>query len=646
MAITKLAAYDCKLYKANHTKTGFPIFIVAGNTLRVYKAVKANGFVWETRYPVTVSDGQKIDKYWWCYDNRLTPLRANSLAKLGIDMSEYDPTLGSVPVPQTPAENAEIPAETEVEETPKLVVDQSLEGASQGSGRSSRWAKFPIKGNIYQTDIEVDYQGEKVPLHVIVSRVQTTDKWDKLIQGRASYRMTIYYNGEVVGNHMLYWNDDEATYFKFWNPQKEIELLGRIPQYVQNVLDKRIASKTGNSLYKKLQSVKTLELRDPSLTQFLDEEWEDKFVFEISEGRYAGRYDAKVQHRKGHNSVSVYPDLQGYEINEYEDRIFYSREVPDEISNIEQFKSWMQNELTTNHGEMVRKMEDFLKRVSYLPEDKENIDRVMQTLIQRIMNKNYIDVDESLAKFKEMGYFRPRKTRRKIPEGAGANGLAPILDDSAYMLDSKVILEDFYRGKTSSDPKWIWTLMAYFVHYWKGGNAEGMFFSAIEDRVKDFVKQALRWGFAMDFDETYSFIRNSAGRIYAKFYHRVPPGTRGAQARAFYDWYHNSYESADSGRVGNGRTNDVGNPIDDLVDFASQYDIDEAAVRSDPRGIFRKLSRLLHPDMNIHKDEVEAKTNEEQFKVLNNINERIVESFKGTEAFASWKDKFFWHYGN
>jgi hypothetical protein len=272
-------------------------------------------------------------------------------------------------------------------------------------------------------------------------------------------------------------------------------------------------------------------------------------------------------------------------------------------------------------------LELYLVKIAYLPEDKSRIDDLMVPIIQMIQGRNYGNVDDYLTKFRNLGYLRPRKKRKGE---VGGGGMSRIMDDSAYMFDSKVIVDDFYH-KNTIFADYFYTLVAYFVHYWKSGQREN-FMPMSHMYVNDFVRQANNWGYNITADETLSFVRNAAGLIYQRFFHRRPP----VSFWEANDEFNRMFNNDDS------RNESHDDVLQDFVDFAAQYGLEESDVRSNPKGAYRILSRLLHPDMNLDKPDSEKRANEESFKILNNLFELV--SKKLAIAFT-WKDKFMYKCG-
>lgn len=614
-----------KLYKGAHSGSKYPIYILAGDTFRIKDLIKSLKFKWEGsgRFPFASPDGI-FNQYWWIYQNRFTWTTANKLETAGVDVSIYKtPSETSIIIPETTSESEESLSEDQQ----KIVVDQSYDDASEERGRSSRWNKFPIKNNIYQTDVKANIDGTQITLHATVNRVMLKDKLGHVIRGKAGYTVDVSYNGHSVGPIRLRWGTEEDETFKQWNPQAEISLLERIPEKIQRSLNITGEHGEKTKLYNQIKAEMDIEQRDPEFKRIMDDEknlWQKSSIFTILDGKYAGSYPILIKKQfYSPSTVEIHPHINPSE-KTYLLPTLIRIETPLSIKTLQEFEDYIDNDILNHYEEIKEKLEEYLQEIAYHPEDKAYAQETLQPIIDKIINKDYSGVEVTLAKLRELGYLRHRKNIKQ------QEGLKPMSDED-FMFDAKKISSD--RAMTEDHNYFYWNL-AYLVNYWKSGNIENaMPFS--EDYIRSFYKSIQKKGLPLDisFDEFYRFIRNYAGLIYQRFFSHPPP--RFHYRDADYDKLFGKEEriNPETGTIKSYNSN-----LMEFIEFASQYGIDQETAFNNIKSTYRNLAKRLHPDLSMD-DEKERQKKEELMKHLTMLYENIPYQYKETQK-VSWKDKF------
>ena len=246
------------LKKSFNTKNNLPIYYLEGDTYPIRNKLGRYGlgFTW-----------YGARKMWWIYADKLNPAKKEGLRNLGVDIS----VLEDVPASVEPTVPEPIPPESSTEITQELTNKTETDSGkyfkdvkdSLGAGYDTIPGRygFPIKANIYSTDITVKVDETEVPLTV------TMDRWYRKARRKIpSYHYNVIYNGNKIWEIAIQAKGGWGTY-------DEDQLAREIPEKIQTLVDQK------KKLYHSILQQLELDQRDPDLTKFL-KEWDDYPGFE------------------------------------------------------------------------------------------------------------------------------------------------------------------------------------------------------------------------------------------------------------------------------------------------------------------------------------------------------------------------------
>jgi hypothetical protein len=617
------------LEKSFNTQNNRDIYFIEGKSaLPIYRSLGRSGV--GLKY-------YKAKNIWWAYPEFLTQDKISSLNAIGVDTSALSPGTPQdiPPVPPVSADDA--PQTIEQEERPPITnKTDSDSGKYQGSSEeeaseslgvnpvggmgyesipNSKWYGFNIKKNIYSTSIEVDMDGEPIPLLIRL------DRWYR--KGRRkipSYIYFVYHNNEFIDNISLKAPGNWGTY-------DEDEMAYNIPEKIKSIIDKKSDRHIYGSLKYKLQ----IDQRDPELTNFL-EEWSgyygekantfalNNFVLPkiiLTEPGYEGEYDLILKRLGDSIYVEPYVDHP----LKTSPRSLISFIIPPTILSIDELKSYANNFIEENRNKISEYYIKYLKSFPYAKEEEEKGREDMRSVVDMI-GKNY-DVPFFRSKLIEMGYIRPSKrvSKNDIERGfipfnqisGGEEGLlgSRELDKIKWVLESRKIVNDAFTY--GQNPSFFYSTIAYWLHR-KAKNISSWTDMMLMDAIRHWVNLSKKYGYDLEFDDINNYFDKVSSNLYETLFHRESPKSRADEWSDFYG--RGGRASGDPGAY-SFKGNE--SALNNFVSLAVSLGANELEAKQNPKGTYRELVKMYHPDINPEATEENKASLVELIKHYNNL---------------------------
>jgi hypothetical protein len=118
------------------------------------------------------------------------------------------------------------------------------------------------------------------------------------------------------------------------------------------------------------------------------------------------------------------------------------------------------------------------------------------------------------------------------------------------------------------------------------------------------------------------YLENLVKLLFKDIFGRGAPKSTWESYEDFYGWFYGAEDTGEQqGRQE--KRGPVQNPVNAFVQFAVGLGIDPNEARNSPRSVYRKLSLMLHPDLNPN-----DKAKEEKFKILSSLFEELPNELK------------------
>jgi hypothetical protein len=557
------------LTKKINTKTGQEVYALVGDTFPVKDKIKALGFRWW---------GQ--GKFWHIPPSRLTPEKIKALSTFA-DVSEFDD--GATPTPPTPPTQEPVSTGTTVQEftnktdtdSGKNFRDIDREGAG-GFGYDrvpgDKWYGFPIKTNIYSTEIPVDIDGQEIPIIMIL------DRWyRKGVRKVPHYKINLLYKKNKIGT--LGTSPPEKSQ---WGEYNEDKLALEIPDKIKNTVAKK------EKLYKIIKYNLALEQRDPEFVQILEKwqsaKWDDKkFIYQyipqktiqITEPPYEGEY--KLTLNKVSNSIHLETNV---------DHTLAPREktvgsfgIPGEIQNLEQFNQYIDEALAKNHDAISQTYIEYLKSFAFTEEQEEQSRGAMNEVVNMI-GKNY-DTSHFIDKLQELGYIRPNKKVKKIDKQPG---FLPK-DKIKWVVESKKVVNDAYTY--TQEPSQFYSTIAYYLHR-KVKNISSWTDMMLVSAINHWHKLSERFGHEISYEEVDKYFNEISSQLYRELFYKEPPRSTQEQTEDFYNQFGRGQERQPVPGSSGG--------LENFVNIVTQLGVDPNIARKNPKQVRNELAMKYHSD--------------------------------------------------
>jgi len=579
-----------KLKKSVNPKNNKAFYYIEGNSYPIRQQLgrQGLGFLWD-----------RFKKKWWSYTDYVGPEKVAALGRLGVDTSEAG---GQAPVAEPSPTGTVEPVQEE--RTPELTNKSDsdsgkyLKDVYPEAGYSydkvpGRYG-FNIKSNIYSTDVEVDLEGQKIPL-----RIQM-DRWYQKGRRRIpKYIYTAYFNDKII------WNIAHKPPGE-WGSYNEDELAAQIPEKIQEFIGQK------GKLYKSIVNQLDLGKRDPEFAKFL-EDWDKLFkkdeqkqflsryltpkTIKLDEPGYEGEYNISMEMLGGtpYLSTDVEHPLAPYAKN------LGGVDIPSTVSNLEQFNLLIDNYISANQEKIKEVYLKYLKSFPFRKEEEETSRADMEKVVNMIGNT--FDINLFKNKLAELGYIRPSK---KVKKEERTPGFIPQ-EKIKWVLESKKIVNDAYSY--GQNPDSFYSTIAYWLHR-KVKNISSWSDMMLNDAINHWHKLSKQYGHELDYKVIYEYFDKVSSDLYRELFYKEPPTST-------YDNWQNFY-SGQRGREQGVSTSPQGS-LPEFVNFVVSLGATAEEANNDPKGVYRRLSLKYHPDVNPNLPEEEKKIFNQLAILYNNL---------------------------
>ena len=561
-----------KLEQGINTKTNQPIAYIPGD--RETMAIKDRlgsrglGFRWY---------GQR--KMWWMPANRVNLPLLSALQGLNVDVSEFSggqetPTIQRQPTPPEP----EIQKEPEVPEvTNKTDYDEYIPGRYERALKP-RYLGFPPKSGIYETETELEANGNQYPIKVVV------DRWYAYTKGTGGrktgrrkipmYRYRAFYNNEPIGS--LPENAPGE-----WNTYSEDALVLKAPEKIQERLSLGDESKIHQGLMARLQ----LAQRSDDLLQLFEQISDLRYGKEsesplarnikIDEPGYEGEFPISFTTIDG-KTLYGNPSIK-HEFAPRSSTIVYIH-IPNTVHTIDDLNRFLDQEINENYEDISKQYLKYLKSFPYSQEEAEKSKGQMSEIMDMVATGR-ADPEYLKNELVSRGYIRPSK---KVKKEERVPGFVPS-GQIKWVIDSKKIVNDAYR--TDNSPDSFYALIAYCLHR-KARRIESWSEMMLTDGIRRWSNLAETYGYDLEFKDFSNYLDRAVAGLYRAIYNQTPPKSMGEQWSEFY--YGPSATSPTQTEYA----------LDNFVTFVSELGYDAEKARSNPKDTYRQLATQWHPDVN------------------------------------------------
>lgn len=603
--------------------------IVGGNSYAIKDKLKALGFRWIGK-----------PKAWRIYPKNFNDTIAESLSLMGVDTSIINKQNKVNPIESVkPDDNDKL--EVNREESNKLK-DSNINQTDTDSPERTRWYKFPVKDNIYQENIVVDFQGEDLELPIRVHR--------SFIPGKDTYRVSN--SRDHVGKPIYFFevgdatidNKDELVPFhenprEARNKHSGIFLIKKIAkekwgeydekEFIDNII-KLIKEKIAESGASKIEKELNARNLDPEFKEFLKEygnKLEVNVYLDFPEEKYNGEYTFGLQiHNYGNrywlDNASVYLLMDHSFVSDY-GKSFDEQIDVSGVVNKEELVNKVKKEIYSNSN-LRKEIYEFFKSIPFTEEEFKEAQKESIHLKEMLDNPegSYYEV---LREMRSRGYIRVSKKQR------AGQGLQ-VDEQVKWVVDSDVIKDHIYgnRSKSISPVNDMYSVIAYYIHRRVRGISSWSD-AVLTQGIASVYNDLKRLYPDIEYTEVNSAIQKLAELVIEDFFKDRRKSTIDEDWSSFYGGTGGSSGSEDISDI----PYNVSESLEKLYLFGKDYDVKIEDVKSSPKGVFRFLSKKLHPDTSV--DESEKIEKEEKFKELMSIWDSLPSSIKQSFNYNKWK---------
>lgn len=610
------------LMKGNHSVNKKPVYYFppSPETRQLRPKLKAMGFQWYRPKHVVMDRSAAVGN--WIYESYMTPQILQGLQHLGADVSVAGGSPDASPQPEAPVEEPQ-----QVQE----VTDQSWEGANNAPNSYSRRKSiyvFPIKDNIYTTDIEVDVDGYESPVVFTVIFHRRNVKGT----GRENRRVPLYLyeiidkeTGKHLTKQISRYDDDAARGASKKRAPNEWGLYSETNDVIKPILEilqtrvfGRHYDEQGNlridqngnpvrtKTYNLFDRIRQVNARSPELKKLLvhmhgrDEDYNQVEHTPIIKNirldtpGYEGEYP--VQFTSSHNFKSLYAQTAlDHPLAPHPKHLYYALTIPLEVKTPEQLHAWL-DDLTQNpnNPELQEAKEnylDYLKSFAFTEEEQRELKPEMD-LIMGYISRNQVDIPFLKQKLMGHGYIRPSKRRKK---NVGP-GMVPQ-DEIDIVFDHKKIIAVAYSNdrRLRNSPEYFYAALAYYMSRWKR-NVDDSVFSWLYTVIGDFAELATKYDPSISPEGVRNYFDKAAASVYADITGRQPPRSRFENMNDFYS----GFNTEDQGQQATGTPASGQSALNSFVNYVTGLDseIDPEYARNNPKSVYRQLALKYHPDQN------------------------------------------------
>jgi len=572
------------LKKGIHSANQRYIVYVSGDTYPIRETLKKLGFTWYGIY-----------KFWWMYEDKYSQDTDSQLARLGVDTMPYWTTKESEKAaapagyhptqsPPEPIAKPVNPAVPPPVPTPQEPEYPNVTNKTDSDDRDyyyrhipgEKYLGFKVKKDIYRTDIELDMEGKKIPLVVVMDRL--------FVRGRRkipSYTFRTFYGGS---KDMLYSKNFSAP--GDWGTYSEDKIALEIPQLFQNLLNQK------GRLYSSIQGALNLEERNPEFADFLKQlhdTWSDpeqqkllarlpQKVLHIDNPEYAGDYPIGYQFISSLYLVTAV----NHPLAPKADTLG-SVEIDPTVKTFQDLLKRIDETLATDHAEMEQKYVRYLKSFPYHPAAAEKAQGEMKELADQFLYRH--DPKYFKGKLIQYGFIRPNKKIHR-----NVSGFMPQ-ENITYILDQEAIKDAVYRRGTNSAQQ-VFAAVAYQLMRYRRPEGYGWIFTHMEDLLKSIREVFKRYEIEMDDTTFYSKFTQTAKALYSDLFGGQAAQDRWERLNDFNEWF------SGGGRGSSNTSTVLPDALNRFVSYAVSLGADAEQARTDPKRIYRELIKEWHPDAN------------------------------------------------
>lgn len=627
-----------KLQKGIHTNSGRPIYFIKDpKTYPIRDKLGVNGL------------GMKYwQGMWWTYN--VTPRLLDSLDKLGVETTEIRQSQSIPAESPSPPVISDIPSDTisppKKEDNISIpVVNKEWGGPTElYKEQASEKAGFPVRKNIYSTDVTVDINGESVTLNLALNRTYApglnSSDYHVVVQrgyrGFPLYNISVGWEGRHLGTIKVPINR-KGPDRKWTTIDEEREIAPQVP-----ILVREVAINPATKLHQILEAYLHTSKRDTDFLKFIEEHKEKPFDNRNIEVPHKGKmvsvpiissfykYGKELDHK-----IDIMPALDKTKYPQAPDPSivgllsFSDSSVPDEIKTIEEFMAWYERLLTEKLPQIQERYTKYLESFPFAEEEFDNA-KVEMSRILNYLVAGSVDINEFKQHLIKMGYLRPRKSRSQAP----AAGMVPQEDIKYNILDHKKIINDVYRNKNFNDPESFYTVMAYYLSRLKR-NVTSWTEIILKDTIRYWTNTANRFGLQMSIREIDSFFDREARRLYREIFEEQSPKSRSEQYQDFYTGFYGGEGSAGRGEKNRGEKNRVVTSPNQFADFVASLGGDRELALKEPQKAYRQMALKYHPDIQKDKSPANIENATRIFSQLSSMYEQV----SGKQAFSNWLQK-------
>lgn len=590
-----------KLQKGTHTSSGRSIYYIQDpGTYQIRDKLGRSGL------------GMNYWKgMWWSYN--VTPRLLDGLEKLNVDTSEVRQSLGmpsSSVMPISTIPQPEISPKSTIEEPTRelLAVDKNWSGPPELYNESaSKKAGFPVRKEIYVTDMPVEIEGQTVTVVAKLNRDFAaggdSSKYHPVV--KQGYRNFPLYNISVT------WEDKPIALLKILvnrkirhqdgsitgGPNKrwqDIDEPGEIvPQVEQKV--KEVFANPKSKPYLLLVEFLKVSQRSPDFLQYINDYKEKPFDIREIDVPHKGKA-VKVPiavsfYKYGedlHTRLEVIPALDPEKYPQAPDpkykTLTYDWSIPNEVKTIDEFKQWYETSLSDQLSEIQKNYSQYLESFPFA-EEEFSAAKVEMSKILNYLVSGSIDLNEFKQRMISMGYLRPRKARGQV-----GVGMVPQENIRYNILDHKKIIDDTYRWKKSNSPESFYTVMAYYLSRLKR-NVTSWTEMMLVDAVNHWTRTANRFGMDMNFREVMGFFDRESRRLYQEIFEESAPRSRVDQFSDFYSGFSGKEQAGPQDRS-------FRSPATiPFANFVARIGGNRELALQDPKKAYNQMALKWHPDV-------------------------------------------------
>lgn len=605
-----------KLKKGIHTGTNKAIIYTEGNTYPIKDHLKNMGFSWY---------GAK--KFWWLYETKLLPDKLDTLKKLGVDVSEIaGQTASNAPSSSVQSPAPSSPATISNQPKPEKVDSEIVRTDKTTNIDQHSYVSFPINPKIYQTQVQVEANGQTYSLDIIVGRHKDS-KYTKTIP---MYSFGVYYDKSLLRR---YEKQAEGRWSKSGPNYDENSFV----ENIVNNIKAKLANKEKSKLYNLFLDELKLRKRDPNFSEFLKnwfdfkysgespekEAFEKEFaskvptrMIKINEEGYEGEYP--VSYNLLSNTIYLETDIKANAAPRA--ATLHRVEIIPDIENIAQLNAYIEKEIIENYAEIQQNYLNYLKSFPFRSEERQEAEGRMRPIAEMIMSGS-IDLDLLKRELMKRGFVRPRKSKSEFSPGMVPQGGFKLIIDDKAIRDGV-----FTRGRSKNDPDYFYSVLAYNLMRIKHNNI-GFMPILLVDAYRDLEDILKRYGFNPSRNQVSDYVDKAARDLFADLTGR----TYRSWDERWSDFYGGGRGTGSSSYQQSVADNPLegGRALNNFVSLAVSLGEDAEKARSSPKAVYRQLALKYHPDIN---EEIDPSI----FPKINNAYNALPEHLKRA---SNWYEK-------